>query len=83
MTSTSLQQLFDKDRSKGLLVDSNLLLLYFIGRVDPDLIAEFKALRSHRFTADDFNYLSQIIHQFRTSWTCGYCGLTQLQAEKQ
>jgi hypothetical protein len=47
-----LNELVDRYKSKGLLIDTNLLLLYFIGTYDPDRIPKFK--RTMVFTVDEF-----------------------------
>ncbi|MCF6158664.1 MAG: hypothetical protein E3K32_08860 [wastewater metagenome] len=49
-------------RSKGLLIDSNLLLLYFIGKYNPSMIQSFK--RTKKYTIEDFDLLSQIASFF-------------------
>ena len=40
--------LMQRYRSRGILVDTNILLLHFVGSFDPSLIARFK--RTERFT---------------------------------
>lgn len=44
-----------------LLVDSNLLVLYVVGTVNPDRIATFK--RTSRYNIQHFRYLAGILHQ--------------------
>jgi len=39
-------------RSKGLLVDTNLLLLYIVGSLNPEKIARHK--RTDKFTIEDY-----------------------------
>jgi hypothetical protein len=51
-------------RRKGLLVDSNLLLLYFVGAYDPERISTFKGTYSRGFSEDDFNLLFRLIALF-------------------
>jgi|SRR5882762_1988879 len=51
----------------GLLIDTNLLLLYFIGRFAPDLITRFK--RTDVFVPDDFKLLQLIVKKFPKLWT--------------
>ncbi len=55
-------QLLQRYRTKGLLVDTNLLLLYFVGRYDTDRISSFKRTRS--FNEDDFLLLASILGFF-------------------
>lgn len=52
-------KIFQNYRSRGVLIDSNLLLLYFIGKYNPSVIQSFK--RTKKFTIEDFDLLSQII----------------------
>lgn len=50
-------------RSKtGLIIDTNLLLLYLVGQHDPERIETFK--RTQTFSADDFNLLVRFINLF-------------------
>lgn len=49
-------------RSKGLLVDTNLLLVYFIGSVDPLRIPKFK--RTSTFAVEDFHTLERVFDFF-------------------
>ncbi|MDQ3259015.1 MAG: hypothetical protein M3R15_34990 [Acidobacteriota bacterium] len=55
-------ELLHRYRSKGILVDTNLLLLYFVGRYDPDRISRFK--RTQSFSEDDFLLLASILAFF-------------------
>ena len=48
--------------NKGLLVDSNLLLLYFIGKFDLQLIGNES--RTGKYSKDDFRILSWFISSF-------------------
>jgi rRNA-processing protein FCF1 len=50
-------------RSKGVLVDSNLLLLYFVGLLDPAKINSFK--RTAMFSRADFDLLAKLLGYFR------------------
>jgi rRNA-processing protein FCF1 len=49
-------------RGKGLLVDTNILILYAVGRLDPHLIAKHK--RTSNFTAEDYRFLKQLLRGF-------------------
>lgn len=51
-----------KYRSKGILIDTNLLLLLFIGRTHKDHIKSFK--RTATYTAEDYGVLLLLIEQF-------------------
>ena len=57
-----IDALIAKYRSKGLLVDTNLLLLYLIGCYNPDQITSFKRTKS--FTVEDFELLQLLLDQF-------------------
>ncbi|SRR5579872_5691344 len=48
---------------KGVIVDSNLLLLWCIGACDERLVASFK--RTKTFSVEDYRLLAIILHQFR------------------
>jgi hypothetical protein len=50
-------------RSKGLLIDSNVLLLFFVGLHDPTRIENFK--RTRQFTIEDFELLVAFMGQFK------------------
>jgi len=47
-----LTELISRYRSKGVLIDTNLLLVYFVGVYDPQRIAKFK--RTVAFAVEDF-----------------------------
>jgi len=51
--------LIDKHRAKGVLVDTNLLVLFLIGLVNKRRILSFK--RTQYFTVEDFDLLSRLI----------------------
>jgi hypothetical protein len=59
-----IANLLRRYRRKGLLVDSNLLLLYFVGAYDPARISTFKGTYSRGFNENDFNLLAKVITQF-------------------
>ena len=50
-------------RDKGLLIDTNLLLLYFVGANDPDRIQKFK--RTMKFSIQEFNLLARFFRLFK------------------
>ncbi|MEN3333677.1 MAG: hypothetical protein V7641_3042 [Blastocatellia bacterium] len=56
--------LFSRYRSKGILIDTNLLLLHFIGKYDPRRIVSFERTRSRAFTVEDFILLESIFAYF-------------------
>lgn len=49
-------------RQKGLLIDTNLLLLYSVGKTDPTRIERFK--RTVKFTVDEFLILERFLRLF-------------------
>jgi rRNA-processing protein FCF1 len=57
-----VRKLFSRYRDKGILIDSNLLLLYFIGKFDTSQISKFK--RTSKFTSDDFRLLLFVFKHF-------------------
>jgi len=61
MTET-LPTLIAKYKQHGILVDTNILLLYYVGLYDPLLIQKFK--RTIMFTVDDFNLLLILFNRF-------------------
>jgi len=61
-----LDDLLMQYKSKGVVIDTNLLLLYFVGLYDPHRIPKFK--RTEIFTVEDFytllgffNYFDKIV----------------------
>lgn len=54
--------LIEKHRSKGVLVDTNLLVLLLVGLVNRRRVPEFK--RTQDFTIDDFDTLSRLMDWF-------------------
>lgn len=53
----------DLAQKAGLLLDANLLVLYVIGCYDPKRITQNK--RTNRYTAEDFNFLVDLMSRFR------------------
>lgn len=62
MSDEWLRQLIQKHRASGLVVDTNLLLVYFIGLQDKALVPKFK--RTQAFIPDDFEILRAFLAQF-------------------
>lgn len=58
-----IDDLISKYRSKGLLVDTNLLLVYFVGMFDPERIPKFQ--RTMAFTVDEFRLLAKFFDVFK------------------
>jgi hypothetical protein len=57
-----LSALIDKYRSKGVLLDSNLLVLLFVGLTDIGLVTSFK--RTQAFTQQEFSLLKGVVDTF-------------------
>lgn len=64
MSEGDLLALIQKHGSRGLVVDTNLLLVYLVGTWQPALIAKFK--RTQRFDRNDF----QVLHAFLLHFKC-------------
>ncbi len=62
-----LEELIAKYRNRGLLIDSNLLILYFVGQFDPARIRTFS--RTKKFSVDDFHWVSTVINCFQKKVT--------------
>lgn len=54
--------LLNKYRPRGILVDTNLLLVYFVGRFDSSQIPRFK--RTRTYSLEDFNLVAAIVESF-------------------
>jgi hypothetical protein len=64
---TDIVAVVKKHRLSGLLIDSNLLLLLLVGRINRKRITAFK--RTQKYTLGDFERLSQICAFFSRHWT--------------
>lgn len=53
-------------KNKFVVIDTNLLLVYLVGCVDPQLITKFKKTNS-RYCAEDFKILNDLIKKFVTT----------------
>src|SRR6516225_483512 len=63
MNPTLLANRLQRLRSSELLVDANLLVLFFVGARRPDLIPAFG--RTRRYTRADFELLGEFLAQFK------------------
>jgi rRNA-processing protein FCF1 len=61
--SDPLLALMQHYRSRGVLVDTNILLLYFVGRFKRELIPSFR--RTDQFTPEDFDLLLRLLKRFQ------------------
>lgn len=67
--TTYAEGLIHRFRSKGALVDSNLLLLLLIGKYDLALLKEGRFKRVAKYTIEDFGLLVLLLRQFKESVT--------------
>ncbi|MEW6130426.1 MAG: PIN domain-containing protein [Acidobacteriota bacterium] len=58
-----IKNLISRYVEKGILIDTNVLLLYFIGRCDPNQISKFK--RTRQFVIEDYELLIDLLHSFK------------------
>ncbi len=61
------EQLLARNRNKGALIDTNLLLLLFVGSVRRDLISKFK--RVSKFAVEDYDTLFNVVNYFGKIFT--------------
>jgi len=54
--------LFEKYKQKGILIDTNILLLWFVGTVNRERISKFN--RTEKFVPEDYDTLLQILSYF-------------------
>jgi hypothetical protein len=62
LTDTDHKSLIRSKLTKGVFVDSNILLLYLVGSHDEGLISRFK--RTIQFTVEDFRLLQRLLPLF-------------------
>ena len=60
-------RLVERYCSRGVLVDTNILLLYFVGSYRPDVIPRFK--RTCQFTVEDYCLLKDLLARFKSVLT--------------
>lgn len=53
----------DLIKSKGLLIDTNLLVLLVVGALNPDQISSYK--RTNTYSAEDYQLLLSFVERFR------------------
>ena len=63
MNRDYFRQLLQKYRRRGVLLDTNILLAYFVGAYNPALLEQFKRTKD-RFVQDDFETLQRVIRFF-------------------
>ncbi len=57
-----IETVFKKYKNKGLLIDTNILMLLIIGTTNRDRISKFN--RTEKFTSNDYDVLLDIIDKF-------------------
>jgi len=57
-----IQLLFSRYQQKGILVDTNILLLYFVGTTNRERVGRFK--RTETFLPEDYDILVEILSYF-------------------
>jgi len=60
---TEVEALLAKYQSKGILIDTNIFLLYLVGTVNRERISKFK--RTNQFLPEDYDLLLQIVNGFK------------------
>jgi len=59
-----LNSLIDKYRSKGIIIDTEIMLVYIVGSYDINYISKFK--RTHpKYNPDDYKSISKVLSCFR------------------
>lgn len=64
MSESEILALLQRHYRQGILVDTNILLVYFVGRYRQESIPRFK--RTRQFTIDDFRLLEWLLEPFST-----------------
>jgi hypothetical protein len=59
---TDVKALVNRYRTKGLFVDTNLLILYLVGKANPHRVAQYK--RTRAYTEEDFHLIDWFVNQF-------------------
>jgi hypothetical protein len=62
-----VEQVLTRNRNKGALIDTNLLLLLFVGSVRRELIGNFK--RVNKFAVEDYDTLFNVVNYFGKVFT--------------
>jgi len=60
---TTTEYYIQKYSSKGVILDTNLLILYLVGSYDKNNIKKFK--RTHSFEIEDFKFIASLLKFFR------------------
>lgn len=57
-----IHNIFNKYRKKGVIVDTNILVLWFVGSVNRSRISQFN--RTEKFAPEDYDLLVNILSNF-------------------
>lgn len=57
-------ELIARHRSRGILVDTNILVLAFVGAVEPQIITNRAFKRTEKFASEDYRTLEAVLRQF-------------------
>ena len=70
--SSYTELLLEKYKTKGLLIDANLLLLYLIGSYDLRLVGDGKYNKLSKYTVKDYHLLLRCFHKDSHHTPCSY-----------
>ncbi len=70
--SSYAEYVIDKFAGRGILIDTNLLLLYVVGKHDEEIISQGKFGRLDAYDLEDFYLLCRLISLFRYCVTTPY-----------
>lgn len=65
MIADETARLIDQYASEGVIVDTNILLLHFVGQFDRDILVNGSFKRTQQFLAEEFDLLKGILARFR------------------
>ncbi|XOB46488.1 MAG: hypothetical protein ACKKMV_03490 [Candidatus Nealsonbacteria bacterium] len=63
--ATYIQFLIRKYFSKGIIIDTNLLILYLIGSWSPDYIGKSRVTYDRGYTVEDFRIINRLLQFFK------------------
>jgi len=67
--STYAEALIERYKSKGVLIDANLALLYLVGSYDLRLIGDGKYNKLSNYSTDDYRLLIRLKKEFKKAVT--------------
>lgn len=60
---SEVSDLLSRYYAKGIIIDTNILLLYLVGRVNRERVPRFK--RTAQFIPEDYDILLQLVNNFQ------------------